>query len=180
MSATYLEPRIEFDPGSRVARVELDLRNDSTETWRAAEGFRVGYHLFDADSGTLIVDGARVALEEDLAPGQRARVRLDFEVPPEDGRYRVLISPMREGVCWYYDTGWPALAVEASTAGGVSRVEPARVTTAAQLRLRNGWRAVGRALVYPWLTIWRNRGLIRVMVRRDILGRYRGSFGGSF
>ncbi len=30
------------------------------------------------------------------------------------------------------------------------------------------------------LTIWRNRGLIRVMVRRDILGRYRGSFGGAF
>jgi lipopolysaccharide transport system permease protein len=30
------------------------------------------------------------------------------------------------------------------------------------------------------LTIWRNRSLIRVMVRRDVLGRYRGSFGGSF
>src|SRR6185369_12471710 len=38
----------------------------------------------------------------------------------------------------------------------------------------------GRALVYPLLTIWRNRSLIRVMVRRDVLGRYRGSFGGSF
>ena len=30
------------------------------------------------------------------------------------------------------------------------------------------------------LTIWHNRRLIRVMVRRDILGRYKGSFGGSF
>ncbi|OPZ80160.1 MAG: Teichoic acid translocation permease protein TagG [bacterium ADurb.Bin429] len=30
------------------------------------------------------------------------------------------------------------------------------------------------------LTIWRNRSLIRTMVRRDILGRYRGSFGGIF
>jgi lipopolysaccharide transport system permease protein len=39
---------------------------------------------------------------------------------------------------------------------------------------------VGRAFTYPVLTIWRNRGLIRVMVRRDILGRYRGSFGGAF
>src|SRR6185369_8127715 len=38
----------------------------------------------------------------------------------------------------------------------------------------------GRALVYPVLTIWNNRSLIRVMVRRDVLGRYRGSFGGSF
>jgi lipopolysaccharide transport system permease protein len=31
----------------------------------------------------------------------------------------------------------------------------------------------------PCLAIWRNRGLIRTMVRRDILGRYRGSFGGG-
>ena len=69
MSVRYLEPRVEFDAGTRVARAEFTLRNDSAETWRAAEGFRVGFHLFDSASGTLIVDGARVALEGDLAPG---------------------------------------------------------------------------------------------------------------
>jgi len=180
MSAAYQEPRIEFDAGGRVAHAEFDLRNDSSETWRAAEGFRVGYHLFDSDTGTLIVDGARVTLTGDVAPGASAHVRLEFEAPPEDGKYRVLISPMREGVRWYYETGWPVLAVEVSTEGGVSRMELPRVTTAAALGRKNAVRAVGRALVYPWLTIWRNRGLIRVMVRRDILGRYRGSFGGSF
>jgi lipopolysaccharide transport system permease protein len=37
-----------------------------------------------------------------------------------------------------------------------------------------------RAVVYPLRTTWRNRGLIRTMVRRDILGRYRGSFAGVF
>ena len=180
MSVRYTEPRIEFDPASRVARAEFTLHNDSAGTWRAAEGFRVGYHLFDSASGTLIVDGQRVALDRDLAPGESAPVRLDFEVPPEDGRYRVLISPMREGVCWYYDSGWPALEVEARTEDGMSRLDPPRATTARELRRRNAVRGVGRALGYPWLTIWRNRGLIRVMVRRDILGRYRGSFGGSF
>jgi lipopolysaccharide transport system permease protein len=183
MSAGYIDPRIEFDAAARLgglAYAEFGLRNETAETWRAAEGFRVGYHLFDANTGTLIVDGARVALGRDVAPGETAQVRLEFEVPPEDGRYRVLISPMREGVRWYYEAGWPALAVDVWTEGGVSRVEPARVTTAAALRRKNAVRAVGRALVYPWLTLWRNRGLIRVMVRRDILGRYRGSFGGAF
>jgi len=180
MSVRYMEPRVEFEATSRMARAEFTLRNLSAETWRASEGFRVGYHLFDSSSGTLLVDGARVALDGDLAPGESAPVRLDFEVPAEDGRYRVLISPMREGVCWYYDTGWPALEVEARTEDGVSRIEPPRATTAAQLRRKNAARGVVRALVYPWLTIWRNRGLIRVMVRRDILGRYRGSFGGAF
>jgi lipopolysaccharide transport system permease protein len=37
-----------------------------------------------------------------------------------------------------------------------------------------------RAVAYPVETTWRNRGLIQAMVRRDILGRYRGSFAGIF
>ena len=41
------------------------------ETWRPAEGFGVGYHLFDAATGTLIVDGARVAPEHDVKPGEK-------------------------------------------------------------------------------------------------------------
>jgi len=180
MSAGYIAPRIRFDAASRLAHAEFTILNGSRETWRASEGFRVGYHLFDSDTGTLIVDGPRVELASDLAPGESAPVLLDFELPPEDGRYRVLISPMREGVCWYYDNGWPALGVEARTEGGVSRLDAPRPTTAGQLRRRNALRAAERALGYPWLTIWRNRGLIRVMVRRDIMGRYRGSFGGAF
>ena len=177
MTASYKDAQVS---GESTMSVEFTLCNDSAETWRAADGFRVGYHLFDADSGTLIVDGPRTALDRDLKPGESARIALAFDWPPEDGGYRVLISPMREGVCWYYQSGWPVLAIDASVAGGIVRAAPVRVTTMRDLGRRNAIRAAGRALVYPWLTIWRNRGLIRVMVRRDILGRYRGSFGGSF
>jgi homopolymeric O-antigen transport system permease protein len=114
-----------------------------------------------------------VALDRDLAPGDSARVRLSFEVPRQDGRYRVLVSPMREGVLWYYQAGWPALELEASTKDGVSRLQPARVTTAAELRRKNAVRALGRGLVYPWLAIWRNRRLLGRMVWRDFPGRHR-------
>jgi lipopolysaccharide transport system permease protein len=148
--------------------------------WRAAEGFGIGYHVFDAETGTVIVDGARVRPERDVEPGERVRVRLDFEVPAEDGRYQVVLSPMREGVCWYYDQGWPFLLVECAAKDGVVKLGRVRTTTSATLRRERELRAVGRAFTYPVLTIWRNRGLIRVMVRRDILGRYRGSFGGAF
>jgi len=180
MSAAYLDPRVRSQPGSPAAFVEFTLRNDSGAVWRSAEGFRVGYHLFDANTGTLIVDGERIELPSDLKPGESARIGLSFQWPAEEGRYRLLISPMREGVCWYYDSGWPALAMEASVAGGAPAADSPRVTTISRLRRRNLLRAAGRAFIYPWLTIWRNRGLIRVMVRRDVLGRYRGSFGGSF
>ncbi|HEY1341093.1 MAG TPA: hypothetical protein VGF59_26460 [Bryobacteraceae bacterium] len=180
MSAAYLNPLVQFDSAARTAHAEFDIRNDSSETWRAAEGFGVGYHLFDAETGTLIVDGARVRPGHDLKPGESERVSVDFELPPEDGRYQVLVSPMREDVCWYYDRGWPFLLLEGATEDGAARLAPARIVTRSTLARERALRAVGRAFVYPVLTVWRNRGLIRVMVRRDILGRYRGSFAGAF
>ena len=180
MSAAYLEPKVQVDPASRKASVEFTVRNDSRETWSAVQGFAVGYHLFDTETGTLIVDGARVAPERDLKPGETAHFRLEFEFPPENGRYQAVVSPMRENVCWYYDRGWPFLLVEGESAGGAARLMRTRVATQSTMRRERALRSFGRAWVYPFLTVWRNRGLIRTMVRRDILGRYRGSFGGVF
>src|ERR1700678_426881 len=100
MNAAYLDPRVKLDPATRALRVEFEIRNDSTETWKAAEGFAVGYHLFDPETGTLIVDGARVSPVRDIASGERERFCFDLELPPEDGRYRLIFSAMREGVCW--------------------------------------------------------------------------------
>jgi lipopolysaccharide transport system permease protein len=180
MSASYLEPAVQLDSGTLTTHAEFSLRNDSRETWRSTEGFAVGYHLFDAETGTLIVDGARSHPAHDVSPGATERVHLDFAWPAEDGRYQVLVSPMRENVCWYYEHGWPFLLVEGTTQNGVSRIDRVRVVTRSTMRREHALRALGRAFVLPARTIWRNRGLIRVMVRRDILGRYRGSFGGAF
>lgn len=180
MSASYLKPEVRLDPGCRVVRVEFEIRNESAETWRAAEGFAVGCHLFDADLGTLLVDGARVHPERDVAPGESEHVSLSFEVPPEEGRYQAIISPMRENAGWFYMQGWPFLLIPARSRAGVAEIGEARTRTAASLKREHARRAAGRALVYPLRTIWHNRGLIRVMVRRDVLGRYRGSFGGAF
>ena len=180
MSATYLELAAKLDSGARTAHAEFSLRNDSRETWRAAEGFAVSYHLFDAETGTLIVDGARLHPARDLPPGAVERVLLDFAWPAEDGRYQVLVSPMRENVCWYYEHGWPFVLLEGTTQDGASRLDRVRVVTRATLSRERALRAIGRAFVLPLRTIWRNRALIRTMVRRDILGRYRGSFGGAF
>jgi lipopolysaccharide transport system permease protein len=180
MSASYLEHEATLDPVTRTAHTHFSLRNDSRETWRPGEGFGVSYHLFDADTGTLIVDGGRVHPTHDVPPGAAERVNLDFEWPAEDGRYQVLVSPMRENVCWYYEHGWPFLLLEGTTQDGASRLDRVRIITRATLTRERALRAIGRAFTLPLRTIWRNRTLIRVMVRRDILGRYRGSFGGAF
>jgi lipopolysaccharide transport system permease protein len=178
MNAAYSHQRVKLD--GRSVHVEFDVSNNTQEPWRASEGFGVGHHLFDAESGTLIVDGARMHPSGDIAPGEQLDVSLDFELPPEDGSYQVRVSPMRENVCWYYEKGWDFLVVDAVVKDGAATLGRVRVTDREKLRRERELRAVGRAFVYPVLTIWRNRSLIRVMVRRDILGRYKGSFGGSF
>ena len=181
MKARYLEPNIQFDPHSRMGHVEFRIRNVSAQTWRPAEGFCVGYQVFDAETGGLVADGARVVPERDLGPGESARLGLTFHLPAEDGRYQVFVSPLNENVCWYYERDCPFLLIEGAMVDGRLGTRLGwRISTKSRLRRARVARAGVRAFVYPVATIWRNRGLIRAMVRHDILGRYRGSFGGIF
>jgi hypothetical protein len=161
-------------------QARFNLRNTSGDAWRPEEGFAAGFHIYDSETGTLVVDGERQPPPGDVAPGGSVPVDLRFALPPESGRYDVFISPMRENVCWYYTLGWPFLRVEAVVEDGRARLERVHVVTLGTVRRENLLRAVGRAFTLPISTIARNRSLIRTMVRRDILGRYRGSFGGVF
>ncbi len=54
-----------------------------------------------------------------------------------------------------------------------------RVVSAASERRARLLRAVPKAFLLPARSIWRHRKLMRSMVRRDIMARYRGSFGGT-
>ena len=179
MSAEYRNPKVTLDTAGgwpAHARIECEVRNASAEPWRGAAGFAIGYHLFDSATGTLIVDGARAPF--DLDAGKSAPLSIVAEIPLEDGEYHVIVSPLRER--WLYETGWPFLLIEFAVRDGAPRLRRIRVATSATLRRERLLRSAGRALTYPVLAIWRNRGLIRVMTRRDVLGRYRGSFGGAF
>lgn len=166
--------------GELQMEAHFNLRNTSGDPWRPEEGFAAGFHIYDSETGTLVVDGERQPLPGDVAPGGSAPVDLRFSLPPETGHYDVFISPMRENVCWFYALGWSFLRVEAIVEDGRARLKRVRVVTLRTIRRENLLRAVGRAFTLPIATIARNRSLIRTMVRRDILGRYRGSFGGVF
>ena len=152
-------------PGSRTsklgrghaARCARALRRSATSRPRPgapAEGFAVGYHLFDADTGTLIVDGARVHPERDVAPGESAqRARWTSTCRRKTAATRCCLSPMREDVCWYYEQGWPFLLVEAAT----RRRRGARWSACAWPRAPRSRASAqcapsGRAFVYPLLT----------------------------
>ncbi len=176
----YQEVALRRAEGSQTVEVRFRMENRSTESWCAADGFAVGYHLFDRDTGTLLVDGERVSPAQEIAPGVSAEVALVFELPPEPGRYQVFVSPLREGVCWYYEQGWPFLLLDAAVGEGQTQLEPLRIAAHSTVRRERLLRSFGRAFTLPFTTLWQNRSLIRTMVRRDILGRYRGSLGGTF
>ena len=180
MSVEFVETRVEPVEGRAALRVRLRVANRSEETWGAAAGYAVSYQVFDPETDALIEDGPRTGLDGDVAPGQAAALELNVELPAEAGRYRVFVSLMREQVCWHYAQGWPFLLIEAAVAGGRATLVRAKVTTREALRVETLARSVGRAFQYPVAAAWRNRSLIRSMVGRDILGRYRGSFGGIF
>ncbi len=178
MSVSYSQ--VEVGAEGRFLTVRCRLENRSAETWSPEEGFRIGAQLIDPETHLYIEDGPRAAPATAVAPGAAAEVSLRVELPPADGPYRVYVSPMREDSLWYYMRNWPLLVVDAVVAG--ERVVPARwtLTTRRALGARIMARAAGRALVFPFAALWRQRALTRSLVRRDILGRYRGSFGGVF
>jgi lipopolysaccharide transport system permease protein len=172
MSAQYHAPKV--DVAGLEVHAAFDIENTSGESWSNAEGFGVGYHIFDPETDTLVVDGARTRIEKD-----RVRLDMSFELPSQPGRYRVFVSPMRENVAWYYEQGWQFLLIDAVVAEGCATIERVRIATRNTIARERLRRTIGRIFTLPLAAIWRNRGLIRTMVRRDILGRYRGSFGGG-
>ncbi|MCU1257318.1 MAG: type transporter [Bryobacterales bacterium] len=178
MSAAYGSPETSL-AGLRVT-VSFVLENQSRETWRPEAGFAIGSHLFERETLTLLDEGPRTVPARDIAPGQTEKVEVTLELPPEPGRYRIYVSPMVEGEAWFYERGCPFVVVDAVVDVGVARIRRTRVATAAQLRTGRLWRSLTRVFTLPFQSIWRNRSLMRSMVRRDILGRYRGSFGGWF
>jgi lipopolysaccharide transport system permease protein len=177
MPVSYEHPEFDLDGASRTIHTKFRIVNHSNETWRRDDGYALGWQIYDPDTGTFISEGDWTPLKSDLAPAQMEDVELALKLPPERGHYHVYISLLHTGAGWFYERGDQFLLADATVESGVAHLVETSITTLKSLRRRNLWRSMERAFIYPVRTIWENRGLIRSMVRRDILARYRGSFG---
>ena len=161
-----------------VLKVHCDIVNRSSETWLPADGWAVGYHLFDEPTGTLVVDGERTPLN--LAPAQSGAFSFEITLPPEPGEYNIYLSIMREHVAWFYSQGWPFLLIDAAVdIDGTAHLRASRIADKASVARRRMARGFLRIFSLPVHSIRGNRNLIRTLVRRDVLSRYSGSFGGA-
>ncbi len=176
-NASFDNPQVTLE--GRTLHIRATLGNQSPDPWIAREGWAAGFHIFDDPTGTLVVDGARHPL--DLAPGATHALELHIATPPEPGEYSVYISVLQEHVAWRYEQGWPFLLVTLSVSeDGVTVLRGFKVTDRSAVRRRRLGRSLARAFTLPFETLWKHRSLIRTLVRRDVLSRYTGSFGGAF
>ena len=131
----------------------------------------IGYQIYDPESGMFIAEGEWSRVESDS-------LTLDVVLPPERGRYLVYISALNEASGWAYQRGKLFLVLDAFVERGQASVARGpRETTMRALRRQTRRRQIRLAFTLPFRTIAVNRSLLSSMVRRDILARYRGSFG---
>lgn len=162
--------RLDAATDGRTIAVSFELDNRAPGEWNA-----VGWQIYDPGTSTFITEGNWTPI--DAAPD---RVSTEIALPEQDGPYRVYVSLLNEQRGWNYAQGGPLIIIEASLENGAVRLHEADITTLARLRRRLFIRALPGIVKHPIQSIWTNRRLIQSMSRRDVLARYRGSFGDVF
>jgi len=162
-----------------VLNVSLSIENRSRGTW-TTENFSLGWQFFDPQSNLFIEEGAWTPVAHDVPAGGAANFEISIAFPPETGGYEVYLSYIQPSIGWAYARGEPFLRILVEAANGQVRILAQEITTVRSLHWRRIWTALPRLFASPVRTIAQNHRLIRSMARRDILARYRGSFGDVF
>jgi lipopolysaccharide transport system permease protein len=180
-AAAYRDVRIRVE-GS-VLHMSLAIGNKSSQTW-TPENFSLGWQFFDPQSNVFIEEGAWTPVARDVPPGATVNFTISIPFPPEAGAYEIYLSHVQPSSGWAYTRGEPFVRIRVEAGSQVSdgpiRVLAHEVTTVRSMRLRRIWAALPKLFASPLRTIAQNQRLIRSMARRDILARYRGSFGDVF
>lgn len=145
---------VEAKPDGAAIRVRLRMDAPCPLDWQ----------VLDPSTGAVLSEGEwRDASHRD--------VEMPVELPPEDGPYRVRIAGT--------ENRRRLVLIDATIHEGRIGVEAARAVSASAVRRSRFLSAIPKAFSYPGRSCWVNRKLIGSMVRRDILARSRGTFGGA-
>jgi len=146
---------------------------NSTVTFDAPDPSEWGSQIFDPDTETYLFEGPRFLV---AAAGQAT---IPVLIPPEGGRYRLYISRIDPPEKWAYTRNQPFYLLDVTVASEIHQ-DQLLCTTLRKLAQLRTMRAAGLAFTLPVKMLSEHNRLMRSLVRRDILGRSRGSFGGWF
>ena len=149
------------DVTGRDIRVRCDLQ--------APAGSQFGWQVFDADSGRWVAEG-------EWLPAA-AQADLQIQLPPAAGRYHVYLSLRDAERGWWYERGRPFLLLEGLVEDSRVSVERLVVSTRRRLAMEAWPGRAARVFTEPWQALSQHRGLMHSLIRRELLARYRGSFG---
>ena len=124
----------------------------------------VGWQLYDPSTGAFLQEG-------EWSEVTSRDVDLCIPLPAEAGSYSVQVAPVKDRAHY--------IEIEALVGTGKLEIGAAQVLSAVSVRRARLLRAIPKAVVLPIKSVWRNRKLMGSMVRRDIMARSRGSFGGT-
>jgi len=135
----------------------------------APAGSELGWQVFDAENGCWVAEG------EWLVATPQADLTL--RLPEAVGRYHVYLSLRDPERGWWYERGRPFVLLEGLVEEGRVTVEKIAIQTLRRLAWQAWPSRLWRVLSEPGQALVRHRRLIRSLVRRELLARYRGSFG---
>jgi hypothetical protein len=133
---------LEAQGGTSSVKLRFALENCSAAAWHSSAGYHVGSQIYDPATGLFITEGEWSPIDVEVAPGSQQLLELNIAVPPEDGPYRLYVSPVHERDGWSYPRGGQFVVVDALVKNGRVAVERARVTTLAALRRESLRRAL--------------------------------------
>ncbi len=177
MRAEFRDVDVRAEGSTLQLRVVLE--NKSRESWNP-ENFFLGWQFFDPETNHFIQEGEWTPLPNAVPPGETVAVEMSIVFPPEAAGYLIYVSPIQQPEGWAYQRGEPFLRIDADISSGQVRVRGQGITTKRAQRMSGALQALPKLFSSPFETIGKNHRLIRSMARRDILARYRGSFGDVF
>ena len=83
------------------------IENTGKETWPANGTFSPGVFVHLAyvwinGNGQVALEGDRATFPEPMQPNDKAKVSILLKTPTHPGKYKLVISPVQEGVRWFY------------------------------------------------------------------------------
>jgi lipopolysaccharide transport system permease protein len=177
MNAEYRDVQLRAE--GAVLRISVTLENKSRETW-TPENFSLGWQFYDPQSSVFIEEGVWMPVASDVPPGASAQFDIAIPIPSDSGGYEIYLSHIQPPDGWSYARGERFLRIGVEAIDGRLSILEHEITTVRSLRWRRIWAALPKLIASPVRTVVQNRRLIRSMARRDILARYRGSFGDVF
>ena len=93
------------------------IENTGTEIWPASGTLRPGifvnlaYRWFDKNN-RVVLEGNRAPFPESMQPNDRAKVSIILKTPKKPGKYKLVISPVQEGVRWFSNDATAGIEIE--------------------------------------------------------------------